>query len=105
MNLAAGWVTTKEVRELPIRRGCLRPSTIIAVGTARGACRNGETETVAVAFGRPASVSEARKRAPARRGRTTPMPRPRTAPQQAAKDGDLTSVDMCVTLELQVDLK
>ena len=105
MNVADGWVTTNEVSEFSIRRGCRRPSTINAVGTERGSCRKGETDTVAVAFGRLASVNEDRKRASARRGRTTPMPRPRTAPQQAAKDGDLTSVDMCVTLELQVDLK
>ena len=49
-------------------------------------------------------------------GRTAP-PRPIRAPQQAAKDGDLTFADiwrglsdggvigLCATLELQVDLK
>ena len=105
MNVASGWVTTKEVSELPIRRGCLRPSTINAVGTDRGTCRNDETDTVAEAFGRPASDNAARKRASARRGRIAPAARPRRAPQHAAKDGDLTGVDMCATLELQVGLK
>jgi hypothetical protein len=105
MNVAVGWVTTKDASEFFIRRGCRRPSTINAVGTERGTCLSGEIDTVDDAFGSPASVNDARKWASARRGRMTPEPRPMRAPQQAAKDGDLTSADMCATLELQVDLK
>src|SRR5881227_530326 len=89
-NVAVGWVTTNDASEFSIRRGCLRPSTINAVGTERGTCLSGETDTVAVAFGSPASVNEARKRASARRGRIAPAPRPRRAPQHAARDGNLT---------------
>jgi len=88
-----------------MRLGCLRPSTINAVGTERDTWRSGETDTVTAEFGRPASGNEARKRASARRGRSMPTPTPRNAPQQAAKDGDLTGLDMYATLELQVDLK
>jgi hypothetical protein len=104
-NVAAGWVTRKAVSEFWIRRGLVRPSTIIAVGTERGSCRKGETPTVTEVFGKPASVNDARKRLSGRRGRNRPTPRPIKAAQQVAMDGDLTSEDMCVTLELQVDLK
>ena len=71
--------TTKDAREFSIRRGRLRPSTIKAVGTERGTCLSGETDTVAVAFGSPAFLSDARNRASARRGRMIPAPRPRRA--------------------------
>ena len=99
-NVAVGCVTTKDAREFSIRRGRLRPSTIKAVGTERGTCLSGETDTVAVAFGSPAFLSDARNRASARRGRMIPAPRPRRAPQHAATDGDLTSLDIRGTLEL-----
>src|SRR6202011_2628267 len=41
MNVAVGWVTTKDASEFSIRRGCRRPCTINAVGTERGTCRRG----------------------------------------------------------------
>ncbi|MEN3319855.1 MAG: hypothetical protein V7643_3256 [Mycobacterium sp.] len=68
MKVAAGWFTTNDASEFSIRRGFLRPSMMNAVGTERGTCLSGETDTVDVAFGSPASVNDARKRASARRG-------------------------------------